>query len=104
MWHTYTKEGFSFGKIQGCFLSNEFVDALPVHRLKVKNKILKEIYVSYNSANFCETEDEVSTHELKEYLETLQIYLKERCEVFAHTKLSRPEIVNGKKAKEAMAA
>ena len=76
-WHTYTKEGFSFDKIQGCFLSNEFVDALPVHRLRLKKGILKELYVGYNGAGFFEMEDEVSIPALKGYLETLQIYLKE---------------------------
>ena len=40
-WHTYTKEGFSFDKIQGCFLSNELVDALPLHRLRLGKGILK---------------------------------------------------------------
>lgn len=76
-WHTYTEGGFSFDKIQGCFLSNEFVDALPVHRLKVKNKVLKEVYVSYNANDFCEIEDEVSEPALKDYLETNRIYLKD---------------------------
>ena len=71
-WHTYTENGFSFNKIQGCFLSNEFVDALPVHRLRVKNKILKEVYVGYNNANLCEIDDEVSNQALKHYLETHQ--------------------------------
>jgi len=76
-WHTYSEDGFSFDRIQGCFLSNEFVDALPVHRIKVKNKILKELYVSYNNGKFIEREDEISTHELTKYLEPLQVYLKE---------------------------
>ena len=51
-WHTYSEDGFSFDMIHGCFLSNEFVDALPVHRLKAKNKVLKEMYVSYNNSGF----------------------------------------------------
>lgn len=76
-WHTYSEDGFSFDKIQGCFLSNEFVDALPVHRLKVKNKILKEVYVGYNANDFCEIDDEISEPTLKAYLDTNQIYLKE---------------------------
>ncbi|MGQ3683829.1 MAG: class I SAM-dependent methyltransferase [Candidatus Loosdrechtia sp.] len=82
-WHSYTKDGFSFDKIEGCFLSNEFVDALPVHRLRVKNKVLKEIYVGYNGVNFFETEGEVSTHLIKEYLERLPLSLQEgqECEV-----------------------
>ncbi|MEK6634835.1 MAG: SAM-dependent methyltransferase [Planctomycetota bacterium] len=82
-WHTYSEDGFSFDMIHGCFLSNEFVDALPVHRLKAKNKVLKEMYVSYNNSGFFEIEDDVSTHEFKEYLGTLRIYLKEdqECEI-----------------------
>ena len=82
-WHAYSEDGFSFDRIQGCFLSNEFVDALPVHRLKVKNKVLKERYVSYNNSGFFEIDDEVSTDALKRYFETYQIHVKEgqRCEV-----------------------
>jgi SAM-dependent MidA family methyltransferase len=82
-WHTYSEDGFSFDRIQGCFLSNEFVDALPVHRLKVKNKVLKEIYVSYNNSSFFEIDDEVSTEALKRYHEISQMHLNEGqgCEV-----------------------
>lgn len=83
LWHTYTKDGFSFDKIRGCFLSNEFVDSLPVHRLKMKNKVLKETYVGYNVRNFCEIDDAVSGPALQKYLETNKISLKEDqvCEV-----------------------
>ena len=82
-WHTYSEDGFSFDRIQGCFLSNEFVDALPVHRLKVKNKVLKEIYVSYNDSGFFEIDDEVSPDVSKQYIETFQMHLNEGqgCEV-----------------------
>lgn len=76
-WHTHTRDGFSFDKIQGCFLSNEFIDALPVHRLKVKNKTLKEIYVGYNGLEFFETEDEVSTHALERHFVTLSLTREE---------------------------
>lgn len=76
-WHTYTEEGFSFGRIQGCVLSNEYADALPVHRLKVENKILKEVYVGYNTIDFYETDDEISSPSLADYIETNKIYLKE---------------------------
>ncbi len=69
-WHTYTQDGFSFDEIQGCFLSNEFIDALPVHRVRVKNMLLKEIYVGYNGSGFFEVEDEISTRTLQEYLAT----------------------------------
>ena len=82
-WHTYSEDGFSFDRIQGCFLSNEFVDALPVHRLRVKNKVLKEIYVSYNDSGFFEIDDEVSPDVSKRYIETFQMHLNEGqgCEV-----------------------
>ena len=82
-WHTYSEDGFSFDRIQGCFLSNEFVDALPVHRLKVKNKVLKEIYVSYNDSGFFEIDDEVSPDVSKQYIETFQMHLNEGqgCEI-----------------------
>ena len=82
-WHTYSEDGFSFDRIQGCFLSNEFVDALPVHRLKVKNKVLKEIYVSYNDSGFFEIDDAVSPDVSERYVETFQIHLTEgwECEV-----------------------
>ncbi len=76
-WHTYTPDGFSFDEIQGCFLSNEFIDALPVHRLRVKNMILKEIYVGCNGKGFFEVEDEISTRALQEYLATHPLELRE---------------------------
>ena len=77
LWHAYTPDGFSFDAIQGCFLSNEFIDAMPVHRLRVKNMILKEIYVSYNKRGFFEVEDEISTHALQEHLATYPPELRE---------------------------
>ncbi len=76
-WHTYTPDGFSFDEIQGCFLSNEFIDALPVHRVRVKNMILKEIYVGYNGGGFFEVEDELSSRALQEYLATYPLELRE---------------------------
>lgn len=85
-WHFYSENGFSFDEVQGCFLSNEFIDAFPVHRLKIKNRDLKEIYVGYNGFNFFEIEDEVSTHALKKYLERFPIYFEEgqECEINLH--------------------
>lgn len=82
-WHAYTEDGFSFGGIHGCFFSNEFVDALPVHRVKVKNKVFKERYVSYNKSGFFEIDDGPSTEAFKRYLDTYYRYLTEGqgCEV-----------------------
>ncbi len=76
-WHSYSENGFSFDSVQGCFLSNEFVDALPVHRIKVKKGVLKEIYVGYNNGNFFETEDGISNTHLKNFFTTYQIPMEE---------------------------
>ena len=37
---------FSQGEISGVVLSNELVDAFPVHRVQMKNGELQEFYVS----------------------------------------------------------
>ncbi len=82
-WHTYSETGFSFGNIQGCFLANEFIDALPVHRLRVRNGLPKELYVCYNGGDFFEREGEVSSDAVRGEFEALRPYLKEgqSCEV-----------------------
>lgn len=76
-WHSYTEDGFPFDKIQGCFLSNEFIDALPVHRIKIKNKVPYELYVGYNGTNFYEIEDTISKRTLETYIETNHRHFKE---------------------------
>ncbi|MDR4507688.1 MAG: SAM-dependent methyltransferase [Candidatus Brocadiaceae bacterium] len=76
-WHTYTKSGFSFDSIQGCFLANEFIDALPVHRYTVKKGIFNEIFIGYNGVNFCEIENEVFLQTFSNYLKENFIHLEE---------------------------
>ncbi|ERT09410.1 S-adenosyl-L-methionine-dependent methyltransferase family protein [Lyngbya aestuarii BL J] len=70
--------------ITGCFFSNELVDALPVHQVVVRNRQLREIYVSLNThsegnnsinAYFTEIEADLSTPQLQTYFETLKIDL-----------------------------
>ena len=70
--------------VTGCFFSNELVDALPVHQVIVRNRQLREIYVSLNnhtggdhssSANFSEIEANLSTPQLQTYFEPLNIDL-----------------------------
>jgi len=43
--------------ITGCIFSNEFFDALPVHRYVRRNGVLREIYVACNEDRFFEIED-----------------------------------------------
>ena len=54
--------------ITGVVLANEVADALPVHRLVVRNGRLAERYVSWVDGAFAETEGEVSDPELGEPL------------------------------------
>ena len=84
-WHTYTPEGFSFGEIQGCFLTNEFIDALPVHRIRVKNMVFEEIYVGYNGSGFFEVEGGISTRALEDHLATYPLERKEGREYVVNT-------------------
>ncbi len=55
--------------IVGCFISNELIDALPVHQVIVKDAYLQEVYVTLDrdSKIFTEIVDELSTDRLKQY-------------------------------------
>jgi SAM-dependent MidA family methyltransferase len=55
--------------IVGCFLSNELIDALPVHQVIVKDDRLQEIYVTLSKEGliFTEIVDELSTDRLNQY-------------------------------------
>ena len=48
---TFLPEG-----IEGVFFSNELVDAFPVHRIVIRDGLLKECFVSYESGKFVEIE------------------------------------------------
>ncbi len=70
--------------ITGCFFSNELVDALPVHQVVVRDRQLREIYVSLNEDReshpsnhnyFIEIEGELSTPQLQSYFSPLNIDL-----------------------------
>ncbi|MSQ32664.1 MAG: SAM-dependent methyltransferase [Dehalococcoidia bacterium] len=64
-------------KDTGCILTNEFIDALPVHRVTMKDGKLREIYVSVNRKAFVEKLDEPSTPALAERLASEDVALKE---------------------------
>ena len=57
--------------VVGVVLSNEFVDAQPVHRLRVKGGALEEIYVTTRDGRLCEVYGAPSCPELAAYLERL---------------------------------
>ncbi len=59
------------GSVAGLMLSNELVDAFPVHRIKIVQGEPKEIYVDYQDGRFCDRLAELSTPELSRYLQRL---------------------------------
>ncbi len=66
--------------IVGCLLSNELIDALPVHQIVVKDNKLQEVYVTATenvdrSIKFGEQIGELSTERLQEYWQLNQIDL-----------------------------
>jgi SAM-dependent MidA family methyltransferase len=61
----------------GCIFSNEFFDALPVHRLVREGNDLREIYVGLGTNGLCEQFGALSTPALAEYLTEQGITLQE---------------------------
>jgi SAM-dependent MidA family methyltransferase len=66
--------------IAGCFLSNELIDALPVHQVVVSEDKLQEVYVtvgdlSLNEKIFKDTIDYLSTDRLSDYWQMNHINL-----------------------------
>ncbi len=63
----------------GCCFSNELVDAFPVHRVQLVAGELKEIYVTDTAKEdgfpFTEITTEISTSKLKEYFQTVGVFL-----------------------------
>ncbi len=76
-WESLSEDGFSFEPVIGSFLSNEFVDSLPVHQVVVENNCLKEIYVTIKDDKFCEVIDDLSDPALEDYFAKSKISLKE---------------------------
>jgi SAM-dependent MidA family methyltransferase len=63
--------------IVGCFLSNELIDAFPVHQVIVTKDNLQEIYVTVGEKDrvFNESIDELSTDKIAKYWQLNQINL-----------------------------
>lgn len=69
--------------MEGCFLSNELVDAFPVHLVEKRGGALKEVYVVNNGSGFSDDLRDLSTEEIKDYFTLAGIEPIEgnRCEV-----------------------
>lgn len=63
--------------LTGCILSNEFFDALPLHRVAIVNGTLQEIYVTLDGDRLVETLGDPSTPALAERLAAENVRLQE---------------------------
>lgn len=61
--------------VTGCFFSNELIDAFPVHQVIWQDHQLQEIYVGENQGEFIEIIAKLSTPELLNYFQQVQINL-----------------------------
>jgi len=73
------QEAFEEGKVQveGCFLSNELVDAFPVHQVIFDHGELKEIYVAQDHGQLKEQRGELSDSRITSYFQSMDITLQE---------------------------
>ena len=63
--------------VVGVLLSNELVDAFPVHRIRIEDGQVREIFVDYQGGRFCERLRPPSTPDLSAYLRRLSLSLPE---------------------------
>lgn len=63
--------------VEGCFLSNELVDAFPVHLVEQHQGALREVYVVSREGGLAEELRPLSTPELEDYFRRLKITLPE---------------------------
>ena len=59
------------GHVEGVLLSNELVDAFPVHRVRMVDGELREVLVNYDDGKFYECLQPCSTPQLQDYLQRL---------------------------------
>ncbi len=72
---TFFPQGFT-----GVIFSNELIDAFPVHRIIVRNGVIKECFVSYEDERFVEREDDPSgavTDYVQRFIHEQDIVLEE---------------------------
>ena len=65
--------------IVGCLLSNELVDAFPVHRFEVRDGRMMEVFVELRDGELAETLSAPSTPDLEQHVRRLGLPLCEGC-------------------------
>ncbi|MFQ6110938.1 MAG: class I SAM-dependent methyltransferase [Nitrospinota bacterium] len=61
------REGLESSGTEGCVLANEFLDALPVHRLALEGDELRELYLAFEGGEFSEVSGPLSQERLAGY-------------------------------------
>ena len=74
-WKTWSD--FSDRSIEGCFFSNELVDAFPVHLVTKKGNKLQEIYLSLEQGKLTETVDDLCEERINQYFDLVDIDLSQ---------------------------
>lgn len=64
-------ETMESGRLVGVLFSNELVDALPAHRIRIERGETNELFVGYEDGRFCECLRPLSTPALSEHLARL---------------------------------
>ncbi|MQF48623.1 class I SAM-dependent methyltransferase [SAR202 cluster bacterium AC-647-N09_OGT_505m] len=75
--HPIKAFGFPFKDVVGCIVSNELLDAFPVHRFAIQSGSVKEVYVTVEEDYLVEVLDEPSTPLLEKRLSSLGLDLPE---------------------------
>ena len=75
--HHIVSDGIPLRGITGCILSNEYLDAMPVHRVTMEEGKLRELYVGVGGRELVEVVGELSSGLLQERLDGLGVTLAE---------------------------
>ena len=75
--HRITADRLPFRRIEGCVLSNEFLDALPVHQVVVEERQLREVFVALDDGGLVTVTGNPSTPALAERLDAVGVTLAE---------------------------
>jgi SAM-dependent MidA family methyltransferase len=67
------------GTVEGCLLSNELLDSMPVHRVRIEDGVLSEVFVAWDGKQFCEEMREPSIPGITRYFERLALPPGEGC-------------------------
>jgi SAM-dependent MidA family methyltransferase len=64
--------------VEGCFFSNELVDAFPVHLVQKEGQKLKEVYLGLQDHELTEIIDRISTEKLTQYFDRVGVDLSQQ--------------------------